>query len=188
MSSNNMKCHKKYVYPLFSDPNSSLTFKWNLGQFWYLPGTITKSPGVFLFANLLIAKGGVLFMFLFFQGNLYLVEHPLNWNIPFLFTPPTLFLSFLILWRNHGLPACWKPWGNQWQYWAWGWDSLRSGISNKPRVYWRWLEMKTLCLLFFPRLNKIRTVWTAAPQFCGSNKTNPPSGCEPQDPIYSQGC
>lgn len=98
MSSDNIKCQKKYVYPLFSDPNSVLTFKWNLGLFWYLSGT-----GVFLFANLLIAKGDVLFMFLFFQANLCLVEHPLNWNIPFRFTPPTLFLSVLVLWRNHGL-------------------------------------------------------------------------------------
>lgn len=78
MSSGITKCQKKYVYPLFSDPNSVLASKSNLGPFWYLSGTITKSPGVFLFADLLIAKGGVLFMFLFFQANLCLVEHPLN--------------------------------------------------------------------------------------------------------------
>lgn len=129
--------------------NLSSNIKWNLGLFWYLSGTGAKSPGVFLFTNLLIAKGGVLFMFSFFQANLCWAEHPLNWNIHFLFTPPTLFLSALILWRNRWLPASWKPQGNQWLCWAWGWDSWRSGISNKSWVYWRCWEMKTVVFFFF---------------------------------------
>ena len=56
--------------------NFSSNIKRNLQQFCYVSVTVAKSPAVFLFADFLTAEGSVLFIF--FEAELYLVEHPLS--------------------------------------------------------------------------------------------------------------